>query len=133
MFKYVSFILRAHAKTTSHFDGECITPDIVAETRNMSIFLFFRALLGMRLNTKICEFITAQTLSATHKLNNQFVSFAISAWHLTSHSSIFHVGLVASCLTRVNLLFIYFGFLSENGLLLMLRLVEDSSMTRLPI
>jgi SNF family Na+-dependent transporter len=54
---------RAHAKTTSHFGGECITPDIVAETRNISIFLCFRALPVVRLDTKICEFISAQTLN----------------------------------------------------------------------
>jgi len=69
---------RAHAKTTSHFGGECITPDIVAETRNISIFLCFRALSGMRLDTKICEFLSTQTL---HQSCPLFLCWTLLSFH----------------------------------------------------
>ncbi len=42
--------LRAHAKTTSHFIRRCIPLGCVAKTRNIQIFLRFRALPSGRLN-----------------------------------------------------------------------------------
>jgi len=49
--------LRAHSKITSHFDCRCLPPGCVAKTRDIQIFLRFRALPGERRNTQNCELI----------------------------------------------------------------------------
>jgi methanogenic corrinoid protein MtbC1 len=49
--------VRAHSKITSHFGRRCIPSGRVAKTRNIQIFLRFRALPGGRLNAQNCELI----------------------------------------------------------------------------
>jgi hypothetical protein len=49
--------LRAHSKITSHFERRCIPPGYVAKTRNIQIFMRFRALPSERLNPQNCELI----------------------------------------------------------------------------
>jgi len=48
---------RAHSKITSHFGCRFIPSGCVAKTRNIQIFLRFRALPAGHLNTQNCELI----------------------------------------------------------------------------
>ena len=63
--------LSAHAKITSHFGGECITPDIVAEAGNISIFLCFRASLLMSFCIIFHSFLVTNTEKSSNPLDHK--------------------------------------------------------------
>ena len=56
--------IRVRTEISSHFKRWCIPLGCVAKARNILIFLRFRALPDVRLNTQNCELISVRTLIA---------------------------------------------------------------------